>query len=217
MPLQNRVTPFGDIVARPARGTMMGNRGGRFHGADKSLHARRWASRQWICCLLAFKRRRREVMAPGRYTELFFLDEATALAAGHRPCFECRRSDAVQFAAAWAASHACEVSPRAAEIDRALHAERVASDGSKRLHPFTIEDLPDGSMIVLPDLDGAHLVLGPWLLRWSIEGYGAALTRPTGTQALALTPPGIIGALRAGYRPLIHATAAVPDGSAIAP
>ena len=100
MPLQNRVTPFGDLSAAPARGTFMGNRGGRFHTDARTLTARRWASRQWICCVLDFKRRQRDVW--GRYyTELFFLDEPTALAAGHRPCFECRRKEAQVFAARW--------------------------------------------------------------------------------------------------------------------
>jgi hypothetical protein len=102
MPLQNRVTPFGEIVAHPARGMVMGNRG-ILHDSGRRLHpTRRWTHKTWICCLCEFKGRHRAVMTPGRYTELFFLDEATALAAGHRPCFECRRADANQFAAAWA-------------------------------------------------------------------------------------------------------------------
>src|SRR5690242_19291681 len=101
MPLQNRVTPFGDLITTPARGLFMGNRGGRFHRDDRTLSGRRWTSRQWICCRLAFNDRRRQVWRTG-YTELFFLDEVTALAAGHRPCFECRRADARAFAAAFA-------------------------------------------------------------------------------------------------------------------
>jgi len=98
MPLQNRVTPFGELIVTPARGTLMGNRGGRMHADHKTLGSRRWASRQWICCVLAFKGRHRQVWGEGS-TELFFLDEVTALAAGHRPCFECRREDAERFAA----------------------------------------------------------------------------------------------------------------------
>src|SRR5947199_10356022 len=94
MPLQNRVTPFGELIAISARGTMFGNRGGRFHRDDRTLGARRWASRQWICCVLSFKGRRHSVWGPTSYTDLFFLDEVTALAAGHRPCFECLRADA---------------------------------------------------------------------------------------------------------------------------
>src|SRR5665647_3614641 len=104
MPLQNRVTPFGELTISPARGTLMGNRGGRFHSDERRLTARRWASRQWICCVLDFKGRQRDVW--GRYyTELFFLDEVTALAAGHRPCFECRRKDAQAFAALFPGMH----------------------------------------------------------------------------------------------------------------
>jgi hypothetical protein len=105
MPLQNRVTPSGEIIATPHRGLMMGNRGGCFHRPDQTLKARRWANRQWIACLLEFKDRRRQLMQPNRYTELFFLDEATALAAGHRPCFECRRASAVRFAELWTKTH----------------------------------------------------------------------------------------------------------------
>src|SRR5215510_2985816 len=121
MPLQNRVDPFGELFASPARGTLMGNRGGKFHADDRSLTGRRWVSRQWICCLLKFKGRRRNVW--GRYyTELFFLDEVTAFAAGHRPCFECRRKDAERFAALFSG----KVRRAAAgTMDELLHAERL--------------------------------------------------------------------------------------------
>src|SRR6185437_4847604 len=116
MPLQNRVDPFGNLFAAPARGTLMGNRGGRFHTGDRTLTTRRWASRQWICCVLDFKNRQRDVW--GRfYTELFFLDEVTAFAAGHRPCFECRRKDAEDFAGRWQAAFKLRAPPRAPEMD----------------------------------------------------------------------------------------------------
>ena len=118
-PLRNRVDPFGALHAVPARGTLMGNRGGRLHDPATREIRRRQASRAWICCVLAFKDRRREVMGPG-YTELFFLDEAVALAAGHRPCCECRRREAGAFAAAWAAGRGLAVPPRAPEMDRVL-------------------------------------------------------------------------------------------------
>ena len=130
MPLQNRVTPEGEIIATPHRGLMMGNRGGAFHLPDRTLGARRWATRQWIACVLEFKgRHRAAMMQPNRYTELFFLDEATALAAGHRPCFECRRRDAERFAALWAETRGWPAPARAPEMDVGLHAERVGAAG----------------------------------------------------------------------------------------
>jgi hypothetical protein len=132
MPLQNRVNPFGELCNFPARGLFMGNRGGRFHADAKTLTARRWASRQWICCVLNFKGRRREIWGRS-YTELFFLDEPTALAAGHRPCFECRRKDAQAFAEKWREVHRYRKPPYAAEIDNVLHAERLQGH-VKRLH-----------------------------------------------------------------------------------
>src|SRR5471032_3389820 len=143
-PLQNRVDPFGELFATPARGLFMGNRGGRIHTDSRTLTKRRWASRQWICCVLDFKGRQRDVW--GRYyTELFFLDEVTALAAGHRPCFECRRKDAEAFAEAWRQAFKLLKRPRADEMDLVLQAERL--DGrAKRLHRGNIDGLPDGAV-----------------------------------------------------------------------
>src|SRR5688572_33069560 len=124
MPLQNRVDPFGELLATSARGTLFGNRGGKFHRDDQTLSRRRYATRQWICCVLDFKGRQRDVW--GRYyTELFFLDEVTALSAGHRPCFECRRRDAQAFARCWQRAFGLPAPPRAADMDRVLHAERL--------------------------------------------------------------------------------------------
>src|SRR5438093_11433404 len=123
MPLPNRVTPLGELVAVASRGLFMGNRGGRIHRNDRTLGTRRWASRAWICCVTRFKGRHRAVWGHG-YTELFFLDEPTALAAGHRPCFECRRRAALAFAASWAAARHAPVPPRAAEMDRVRSEER---------------------------------------------------------------------------------------------
>ena len=145
MTLPNRVDPFGELFADPARGLLFGNRGGRFHRDDRTLATRRWASRQWICCVLDFKGRQRDVW--GRYyTELFFLDEPTALAAGHRPCFECRRKDAQAFAAAMAAGRRLPATPTAPEMDRLIHAERL--DGrAKRRHRLSIDHLPDGAFL----------------------------------------------------------------------
>ena len=141
MPLQNRVNPFGALFSASARGTFFGNRGGRFHTDAKTLTARRWQSRQWICCVLDFKGRQRDVW--GRfYTELFFLDEPTALAAGHRPCFECRRKEAEAFAEAWRTARGLSQRPYAAEMDEVLHRERLQGR-AKRLHRRSIDTLPD--------------------------------------------------------------------------
>src|SRR6476646_8354138 len=131
MPLQNRVTPFGELIASPARGTLLGNRGGRIHDDERKLTARRWTSKQWICCQLDFNNRHRKVWGDG-YTELFFLDEVTALAAGHRPCFECRRADAKAFAEKWAEAWGGGI-PYAPEMDEVLHAERLTGR-EKRTH-----------------------------------------------------------------------------------
>ena len=191
MPLQNRVTPFGEIVADPARGTMFGNRGGCLHDEAKRLRRRRWASRAWICCVLQFKGRRRALMQPNRYTELFFLDEATAFAAGHRPCFECRRADALRFRDAFGAG-------RAAEMDAPLHAERLGNRPEVGL-----AGLPDGAMVAR---DGAAwLVWRGALRRWSFAGYGEA--HPLEGRATLLTPPSAVAAFRRGYQPSAHASA----------
>ena len=132
MPLQNRVTPTGEIVADLGRGLLMGNRG-CLHGPDRRLGVARWRSKLWICCVLDWKGVRRDPMPPGRWTALFFLDEATALAAGHRPCAYCRRADFVAFAEAWRGAHRLAQRPHAAEIDARLHAERVDEPDWRRL------------------------------------------------------------------------------------
>ena len=200
-PLQNRVDPFGELIATPARGLFLGNRGGRFHRDDRTLGKRRWASRQWICCVLDFKQRRRTVWRDG-YTELFFLDEVTALAAGHRPCFECRRADAKAFAQKWAESKRRAV-PHAPEMDLVLHDERLEGR-AKRTHELPIDDLPDGAFIARNE--AAHAVRGSHLLRWSESGYADRIARPRG-MAKVLTPPSVVGALAAGYRPQWHPSA----------
>jgi hypothetical protein len=203
MPLQNRVDPFGELFADAARGTLFGNRGGRFHRDDRTLGARRWVSRAWICCVLDFKGRHRQVWGKG-YTELFFLDEVTALAAGHRPCFECRRHDAQRFAASWARAFRLTSSPRAGAMDRVLHAERL--DGrSKRRHRRPVDDLPDGAMVALNGDSWA--VRGSALLRWTPSGYLARHDRPLGIIADVLTPPAILAALAVGLAPQWHPSA----------
>ena len=203
MPLQNRVTPFGDLQVTSARGTFMGNRGGRFHTDAKTLTARRWASRQWICCVLDFNERQRDVW--GRYyTELFFLDEPTALAAGHRPCFECRRKEAQAFAAKWQEAHGLSAAPKADEMDEVLHGERLQGR-AKRLHRRDIDALPDGAFVVLEE--GAFAVRGNALLRWTPQGYEPHRRRPRGIIVDVLTPPAILAVLSSGYQPHWHPSA----------
>lgn len=209
MPFQNRVDPFGELFAASARGTLMGNRGGRIHRSDTTLGSRRWASRQWICCVLDFKQRRRSVWGRG-YTELFFLDEVTAFAAGHRPCFECRRRDAERFSNLWAAAAKMPERARADEMDRVLHAQRL--DGkAKRRHRLPVGDLPDGAMIVSEA--GACALRGDRLLPWTPQGYAAAQARPRGIIVDVLTPPAILAVLAGGYAPRWHASADVSRGS----
>ena len=200
MPLQNRVDPFGDLFAASARGLLMGNRGGRLHDEHRKLGTRRWTSKQWICCRLEFNDRHRKVWGEG-YSELFFQDEATALAAGHRPCFECRRQDAERFAALFARG---KPRARAVAMDEALHSERLAGK-AKRRHRRAIDGLPDGAMIAL---DGdAFAVKGNRLLRWMPSGYAKARPRPRGTNVDVLTPPSILAVLSRGFAPLWHSSA----------
>lgn len=207
MPLQNRVTPEGEIIADAARGLMMGNRGGALHDGSKALGRRRWVSKQWICCQLDFNGRHREVMTPGRYTELFFLDEATALAAGHRPCFECRRQDFLWFATLWARVVGRDGRATAPEMDAVLQAERVAGDGAKATYRALFTDLPSGTFV---RLDGrALLVLGSRLAAWTPEGYVEPLERPESGEAEVLTPRATVAVLAAGYCPTLHPTAEV--------
>ena len=200
MPLQSRVSPFGELIATPARGTLFGNRGGRLHDSQQKLTARRWVNRAWICCKLAFNNRHRKVWG-NSYTELFFLDEVTAFAAGHRPCFECRRKDAERFALLFSGK---KQRASAAAMDKILHAERL--DGkAKRSHRSKLDTLPDGAMI---SLDGqAFAVRGNRLWRWAPDGYSQIQSRPRGIEVDVLTPPSILTVLRRGYGPLWHPSA----------
>jgi hypothetical protein len=203
MPLQNRVTPSGDIIATPHRGLFTGNRGIIHDPATKTLLTRRWASQAWLTCVCEFRGRRREVMGGRSWTELFFLDEATAFAAGHRPCFFCRRDDAVRFRAAWEQGNGV-TKVRARDIDAVLHRERL-SGGKKRLHavPIPLEELPDGAMV--QEGTESFLVLQGRALLWSPSGYRNA---PNALQdAMLLTPPSTLRALSAGYPPVLHPSA----------
>ena len=181
----------------------MGNRGGRIHTDAQKLTRRRWASKQWIACVLEFNGRQRDVW--GRYyTEMFFLDEVTALSAGHRPCFECRRKDAEAFADGWRKARGLHMRPRAAEMDKILQDERL--DGrAKRHHRAELNILPDGAMIAK---DGeAFAVRGDSLLQWTPEGYIARRNRGRNMKVDLLTPPSIVAVLQAGYRPGWHNSA----------
>jgi hypothetical protein len=205
-PLQNRVTPAGEIVSDPGRGLLMGNRG-CLHGPDRRLGTARWRSKRWICCVLEWQGVQRDPMPAGRWTALFFLDEATAFAAGHRPCAYCRRQQFLSFAEAWRQAHGLARRPGADEMDARLHAERVDSRSRRQLTRQALPgQLRDGVMIRHDGVTG--LLAGGCLLPWSFAGYLAPVALPPGTQAELLTPPATVAVIAAGYRPLLHPSAA---------
>jgi hypothetical protein len=203
MPLQNRVTPLGELIADPARGLVYGNRG-CLHD-ERGRIRRRHDGRRWIACRLQFRGwLRRPLLQPGRFTELFFLDEATAMAAGHRACALCRREDYNRLGEIWAELHPGERGADA--IDARLHEERLAGP-ERRLHHVALGGLPDGAFVLA---DGAPwLVLGDGLLHWTPAGYDRRIPRPGG-RGTAITPPSLVEVLRAGWDgtvPLLHPTA----------
>ena len=199
MPLRNRVTPLSELVADPARGLVYGNRG-CLHDADGHIR-RRYATRRWIACRLQFKGwLRRPLLQPGKFTELFFLDEATAFAAGHRPCALCRREDYDRLTEIWRDLHPGQRGADA--IDEQLHAERFdPATRAQRHHEAEIDDLPDGAFVL--HHDGPYLVRGEELLRWSPAGYDARIARPAKTKAAVITPPSLLAVLRTGWQPLV--------------
>jgi hypothetical protein len=203
MPRQNRVTPFGDLFATPDRGTLMGNRG-CLHDAEQRIR-RAFDGKRWIICLLQFKGRRRRPMVPGRYTELFFLDEATALAAGHRPCAECQRQRYLTFREHWARANAVAGGPSAAAIDEALHAERLDRQG-KRTYTDRLSRLPSGVMVA-DDAGRPHLVLSGAMRAWAPSGYEPPLARSGDGEVRVLTPPSIVRAIARGYAVGLHGSA----------
>ena len=216
MPLQNRVTPLGELIATPERGLVYGNRGCLHDGAARIR--RRYNGKRWIACRLKFGGRRRpRLMAPGRYTELFFLDDATALAAGHRPCAECRRADYGHLTTAWATIHPRQ--PGADAIDAQLHGERINEEtGERRYSSAPLRELPDGAFV----LRGGKpwLVLGDELLLWSAAGYLTRTRRPTRERATVITPPSLVALLRIGWRPLVplfHPSASVSISASPSP
>jgi hypothetical protein len=199
VPLQNRVTPLGELIATAARGLVYGNRG-CLHDETGRIR-RRYNGKRWIACRLQFRGwQRGPLMRPGRFTELFFLDEATAFAAGHRPCALCRREDYDRLVALWRELHPGQVGADA--IDAQLHAERVAPDTRAQLHhQAPLDELPDGAFVLR---DGAPwLVLGARLLAWTVSGYVARRPRPGREQAHVITPPSLVAVLRVGWQPLV--------------
>lgn len=198
MPLQNRVTPDGTIIAHPGRGHFMGNRG-ILHDNQQRLGSVRWRHKAWVTCVLSFKNRRRQLMRPGNYTELFFLDEAVAFAAGHRPCGECRRAEYSDF-------RTClDIKTPIAEFDKRLHAARaVPRTGCLQQHRAEIRDLPAGAFILTEDGRPALLREND-MLPYEVMSYGAPQRRPAGGTVVLLTPPPLVAALRAGYTLVIAA------------
>jgi hypothetical protein len=206
MPLQNRVTPLGELIADPARGLVYGNRG-CLHDETGRIR-RRYNGKRWIACRLEFRGwHRGPLLQPGRFTELFFLDEATAFAAGHRPCALCRHEDYTRFTSIWREFHAGETGADA--IDARLHAERVdPATRAHRLQKVAVDALPDGAFVLHQGVP--HLVLRAALLRWSPGGYTERVPRPVGTQAAVITPHSLLAVLGTGWRgvvPLLHRSA----------
>jgi hypothetical protein len=206
MPLQNRVDPCGNLIRTAARGTMLGNRGGALHNEDREI-VRAYMSRRWITCVLEFRGRHRAVMSPNRYTELFFLDEAVAFAAGHRPCAECRRERYNAFRDAWARAKQQDRLPFADDMDLELHPARI--DKRKKVTcEAPLRSLPDGCFVQIEG--GAYLVLGSVLLLWTPEGYTRREARPRDSIVTVLTPKPIVGCFREGYGPEIHGSGRLP-------
>ena len=202
-PLQNRVLPTGEIVAHPARGTLTGNRG-ILHVADGVMGTARWRHKAWICCTLDWQGRRRAVMTGRNWTELFFLDEAVALAAGHRPCGYCRRAAFTAFRDAFAGANGC--APRAPVIDSILHAARVTLRArDTQTHSAPAGGLPEGAFVWHEAQP--HLVTGAGLHTFTMTGYAAPVRLKGHERVRVLTPAPTVAALRAGYRPQLHPTA----------
>jgi len=205
MPKQNRVTPWGEIIATSARGTLMGNRG-CLHDAQQQIR-KLYQGKRWIFCKLEFKGRHRAVMTPGFYTELFFLDEAMALAAGHRPCAECSREQFDYFRILWARANpqlTKSRKPPAPFLDNVLHMERVTADNQKVVYEERLSRLPNGCFVTLPPDQQTCLVFDNALFVWSSSGYTKKLARPNHLKVKILTPRSIVKTLAAGYRAAIH-------------
>jgi hypothetical protein len=198
--LQNRVDPSGNIIRTKARGAWMGNRG-LLHNERQEI-LRPFRLKAWITCVLEFKDRKRSVMAPGLYTELFFLDEATSFSAGHRPCFECRRSDAMRFKSCWISGnpeYGFDQRTSINEIDTIIHAERVDRQGGKVTYAASLTDLPTGTFVI--HAGQAHLLADGLLFPWSPFGYGPGIALPGDGRTVVLTPRSVVNAFKSGYLP----------------
>ncbi len=204
MTLQNRVTPFSSIEVTLHHGLFMGNRG-CLHDDNRQLISQGWRTKSWLICALSFQNRRRELMQPRCYTELFFLDEAVAFAAGHRPCAFCRPTAYHAFIDAWSGIY--RVSARASVLDTALHQERVSRIRGRKHWQAELGTLPNGTFVVLPWASHrAWLKLDDWLLEWSHAGYSYAEHWTDPLMVEVLTPPSIVLILREGYQPLLHSS-----------
>ena len=211
MPLQNRVGPDGALFRSPARGTFLGNRGGVLHNEARGI-VRQSAGRRWLACVLEFKGRRRAVMSPRRYTELFFLDEAVAFAAGHRPCAECRRECFNAFKAAWMRWRGDPEKPlRATEIDSGLHRARIDRRGAKVTYRAPVDSLPNGCFVEIDR--SAYLVWDDALLLWTPERYAKSIGREKRLTVTVLTPRPIVECFWNGYKPEVHHSARIPKQS----
>lgn len=205
MPLQNRVDPWGALNAAPTRGSLMGNRG-ILHNDSRQI-VRPWAGKSWVTCELHFGEVHRQVFGSGSYSELFFLDEATAFAAGHRPCNYCRKARYAEFKAAWLRTNLPQAvgNTPITEIDKVLHAERAIPGGKKVMFRAAVTDLPSGSIFEYEN--AAYLVWKGANHRWSFEGYTPSFLQLGSQTVSVLTPASIVRILRAGFTPSVHASA----------
>jgi hypothetical protein len=198
IPLQNRVDPWGALHSTPARGTLMGNRGQLHAGRDI---IRPWKSKAWVTCVLSFGQRKQTLFAPGHYTQLFFLDEATAFSAGHRPCGECQSKRYREFKKHWCAANHQPASIAAKNWDDLLHAERVGAERTKTTHRSNVRELPVGTMFA--HAGHAYIVLDDAVRPWSFTGYGAPEFLVGAAEVDVLTPRSVVAAFKGGFRPAI--------------
>ena len=207
MPHQNRVDPFGNLFATPERGALMGNRG-CLHD-DAGLIRKAFARKAWVTCRLSWKSIHREVFTLGKYSELFFLDEATAFAAGHRPCNDCRSKEFSAFKMPWQVTQASSQFVNAEVMDNQIHAERINASKGKRTFAAQLGDLPDGVMVVLTQSPQSRLLWRGKLWKWSFGEYDAPLEVERGLAVNVPTPASVCAVLAKGYAITVHPSAGV--------